>query len=521
MSGAGVGRGGGVLKKTPKKTKNTIANLLRTVLPRQSETAGLPRQLEIAGLPRQSGTVDLHRESEIATSPRPSETTFLPRQSESANAYFNDDEAELLPTDIVRIEPSTSTAATSTENTPIMRRHMFALTINSPRPSVSNTPSVTPKNYSKSFFDSEKTSRYNKRVDIKDLLNEFSATKLKKLSNFCSEICAYSYSFIFFQSYAFVLFQDLSIARVYLINNKDGTVHKMETKDVFIRNDDEICTRWTALKVKDSFNFSDSHFFYFRKLCFLNGLLPPLSQVISQRLELNNLFTLNRTYYGVSNEIIPKLKICLKPIVDCLKIMPTETIKLRLAGDGTQVGTVKKILNFTFTCLNDKKNCVGPMGNFTIGIWEIADENHEYLKQCLETIIHEFENLASIEINHLTYPIKVYFGGDMKFLLNVYGLGAANSEHCCLWCKTGKKDFCSIGFNCSIHDTSLKARTLLEAHSKYNEKNMEGYKREPLTRKIDFRNACVDILHLWLRITDKLTILFFNEMCLAGKILYL
>jgi hypothetical protein len=152
MSGAGVGRGGGILKekKTPKRVKNSIADLLKTVLPRRTETANQHSDT--------SQYVDADQ-SQLPTN-----------------------QAQQLPTNIVTTEPSTSAASISSENTPTMRRHMFDLTINSPRPSNYNAASVTPKNYFKSYFESEKTSRYNKRVDIKDLLNQFSETKLNKLS---------------------------------------------------------------------------------------------------------------------------------------------------------------------------------------------------------------------------------------------------------------------------------------------------------------------------------------------------
>ena len=84
-------------------------------------------------------------------------------------------------------------------------------------------------------------------------------------------------------------------------------------------------------------------------------------------------------------------------------------------------GSTKKILNFTFTCLNDVETCKSAEGNFTIGIWEIENENYDALNHCLSFIIADFESTSQIELDGSIFQIKLYWAGDMKFLLNIYG----------------------------------------------------------------------------------------------------
>lgn len=78
-------------------------------------------------------------------------------------------------------------------------------------------------------------------------------------------------------------------------------------------------------------------------------------------------------------------------------------------------------MNFTFACLNDTKNCKTASGNYSIGIWEIENEDYSHLKHCLQLIINNLEAKTSIELNGVEFKLEFYFGGDMKFLLNIYG----------------------------------------------------------------------------------------------------
>ena len=109
-------------------------------------------------------------------------------------------------------------------------------------------------------------------------------------------------------------------------------------------------------------------------------------------------------------------------------------------------------------------------------------------------------------------------------------MSAANSNHPCLWCTVKNEEFSTIGHGCSITNTKLHARSILEAlkinvetekdrHPLLTLKSIveasKSYSHPPLTN-INFQNAVVDILQMFLRITDRLELLLFNRLFKLG-----
>ena len=70
----------------------------------------------------------------------------------------------------------------------------------------------------------------------------------------------------------------------------------------------------------------------------------------------------------------------------------------------------------------------------TIAILNIP-EKYEDFATSLEGICFEASHLDTIKLNRNKYKTELFMGGDMKFLLLIYGLDAANAQHSCLWCK--------------------------------------------------------------------------------------
>ena len=106
-------------------------------------------------------------------------------------------------------------------------------------------------------------------------------------------------------------------------------------------------------------------------------------------------------------------------------------------------------------------------------------------------------------------------GGDMKFLAIMYGINSANSSKPCIWCKCEKKNFFNLENQWSIIDKSKGARSLNEAALKFLEKKSSdkcGYIRNPIIDFIEFENCVIDLLHLFLRITDRLMDLLINKL---------
>ncbi len=86
-------------------------------------------------------------------------------------------------------------------------------------------------------------------------------------------------------------------------------------------------------------------------------------------------------------------------------------INIRFSGDGTQVGSNLRVLNFTFGFLDEIKsspqlnpNCV--TGNFSLGTFLIQKEDYNDMKIALKEIIDELKLLKTIEIDGREYTIE-------------------------------------------------------------------------------------------------------------------
>ena len=109
--------------------------------------------------------------------------------------------------------------------------------------------------------------------------------------------------------------------------------------------------------------------------------LPTLFTIKDLRAIYNINFEIKTNYYGAYNSMPYKLRSILLPIANSLNLFENSKIQLvggkkicltpfviKLCGDGTNVGRVKKLLNFNFTVLNEKIRCKTAAGNYSIGM---------------------------------------------------------------------------------------------------------------------------------------------------------
>ncbi|RMX37378.1 hypothetical protein pdam_00026038, partial [Pocillopora damicornis] len=87
-----------------------------------------------------------------------------------------------------------------------------------------------------------------------------------------------------------------------------------------------------------------------------------------------------------------------------------EAIKIKLSGDGTNIGK-------GLTILHEK---------------DVAMGGHDNLRDSLADPRMEMSNLKDISANNCTYKIEYFLGGDLKFLALVCGLSRANEDYACV-----------------------------------------------------------------------------------------
>ncbi len=107
-------------------------------------------------------------------------------------------------------------------------------------------------------------------------------------------------------------------------------------------------------------------------------------------------------------------------------VMRDNTINIRLAGDGTQIGKNYSVLNFSFGFLDDitneaRMNPNTVTGNLCLGLFKIITEDYDSIKTALKEILESLATFDSMNIDGVDYKIEFWLGGDLKFLALVLG----------------------------------------------------------------------------------------------------
>ena len=180
------------------------------------------------------------------------------------------------------------------------------------------------------------------------------------------------------------------------------------------------------------------------------------------------------------------------------------TLRVKLSGDGTNIGKHLHVINFTFTLLEEGTLAHSPEGNHPLAVIR-ESENYENLLSALEDIRQEVETLHTIEVDGDIYNITYYLGGDWKFLAICTGIDCATSTYACIWCKCQKEDRPNVEKEWSITDPSLGARTIEEnIMLSQKRKNKFNVSHRPLFPSIPLSNVVIDNLHMFLRVSDVL-----------------
>ena len=100
-------------------------------------------------------------------------------------------------------------------------------------------------------------------------------------------------------------------------------------------------------------------------------------------------------------------------------------------------------------------------GNYVLAIIKTT-ESYDNLKSSLADLNNKMLHLKEICVGNYKYNIEYFLGGDWKFLACVCGLGAANQDYACIWCKCPRKDRFDCTKEWSLSNKSLGARSCEE-----------------------------------------------------------
>ena len=278
----------------------------------------------------------------------------------------------------------------------------------------------------------------------------------------------------------------------------------------------------SSLCIKDKFTVP---FEAYHELSMLSDL-PSSSQVKKLTTTMNSEFNITscpNNIIGVQQSIKERIKQRIKCLVKQNeregKSTPS-TIRIKLTGDGTQIGRGLNVVNIAFTIIDEGEKVYSVLGNYSLAILKIG-EKYEELAAGLQDIIAEAENCEVVNVDDKVYNIEFYLGGDLKFLAIVCGIDAANADHACIWCKCPKEKRDDMTIEWSITDVSKGARTIEEILDKCTlgkqSKNRFNCSRAPLFQFIPIKRVIIDTLHLFLRISDNLTDLLIRDLRLQDS----
>jgi hypothetical protein len=276
------------------------------------------------------------------------------------------------------------------------------------------------------------------------------------------------------------------------------------------------------LYTKDRFGVSNQAYHELSMIC----KEMPRSWKVNERIkEINKKWNLTQTpgnFFGVQQTIKERLVIRLKALIESgTACLTDKKLRVKLSGDGTNIGKRLHVVNITFTILEEGDKAMAADGNHLVAVIKVP-ENYSNLCGALVDIRNEVESLSNISVGNEVFDIEWFLGGDWKFLACVCGLGAAHANSPCIWCKCTLYDKFDPSKTWSLLDITKGARTIAEiqelAAKKKSSSASHNVKNAPLFPSISLDHVIIDLLHLFLRISDNLINLLILHLRKADSI---
>lgn len=262
-----------------------------------------------------------------------------------------------------------------------------------------------------------------------------------------------------------------------------------------------------ALHLKDSLCISDMAY---KRLAKNLKQLPSLKKVKKRAKEIDDLFPVQTfdDMIGAWQPLREKIKFAVDDMRQKHKDEPVPNeIVVKISGDGTRIGKRIHCVNITFRVVYGQN-----LGKEHILAMVRKPEKYKYLCKIFEPIMENLPN--SVEILGKDIKVKFCLGADLKFLNEMMGLGACSSTYSCLWCKCPSNERYNCSKKWSMIDLDFGARTVEEIvqYSQGPKKKNMGCLASPILPFISVCNVVPDPLHLFLRISDQLTLQLIQKL---------
>lgn len=164
----------------------------------------------------------------------------------------------------------------------------------------------------------------------------------------------------------------------------------------------------TALYLKDKFSISNSGY---HQLSMISDL-PNSTQVKKCTTNLNSQFEIQDApegIVGVQQKIKPRLQLLLSNMIKNAeqndKPLP-KTIRVKLTGDGTQIGRGLNVVNVAFSILEEEEIVMSVRGSHCIAILKVSEANYDELLSGLKDIINEARDLQCVAVVDTVFKLN-------------------------------------------------------------------------------------------------------------------
>lgn len=232
--------------------------------------------------------------------------------------------------------------------------------------------------YNKKFIQVAKkviTNGKKGRGPAKKKFNDYSKHHQKRIKNQLKEECQTTLSFLGLYNFVATKIEVLKTeTNQYETFNLvgEGELPFTESDPKALNNDDiDNINMW--LYLKDKFIISNEAW---HEIAIKANDLPNIYSIKKRINELNSEWNLKPTSGDAEGVQLGSAESLQKHIVRLQKngeINDGETIKIKLSGDGTNIGKGLTVVNFTFTILHEKDVAMGEKGNYILAVIKTTD----------------------------------------------------------------------------------------------------------------------------------------------------
>ena len=214
-------------------------------------------------------------------------------------------------------------------------------------------------------------------------------------------------------------------------------------------------------------------------------------------------------------------------------IFENERIKVKLSADGTNISRNIKILNVIFSIINENIKAATASGSYLFALAPYEKENYDQISPLMSKTWDFIKGLSHVEINNVIKYIDLFVCADYKMNLNLAGLKMANSLEPCLYCTASKRHLHELGEKrkvivnvtltvldngkmiCEIFDEDFNDLALYDYIE--NENDSRWIHSDKMLIKLPINRFIIDLLHLFLRVSDKLFVNLIDKIKTADK----